>query len=180
MFELKQVDPAQYRQQTRRSTIVLSLFFLSLAMSLATLAVMLFGQPGGDNFRWNLAGVLAGLALTAALVRTTFSKQAWMAPAVYGWQLKRSLMSITNVMHHVTAGVAAGDPDALKLLRFYHLGIAQMYELDGNSSDQSQLARESLEHLQRMQTLDIEPDQRQLDPAWIQAVKGFAAKTTIN
>jgi hypothetical protein len=55
-----------------------------------------------------------------------------------------------------------------------------MYELDGNSSDQSQLARESLEHLQRMQTLDIEPDQRQLDPAWIQAVKGFAAKTTIN
>ena len=180
MFELKQVDPVRYRQQTRRSTIILSLLFLCLAMSLAALAVALFGEPGGDNFRWNLGGVLTALALTAALLRTTFSKQPWMAPAVSGWQLKRSLMSITNVMHHVNAGVSAGDPDALKLLRFYQLGIAQMYELDGNSSDQSQLARESLEHLQRLQTQGINPEQHRLDPAWVQAVKRFAAKAAIN
>lgn len=180
MFEIKPYDPQQYRQQTRRSSFILALIFLALAMSLAALFVAIFGEPDGDNFRWNVSGVLAGLAITAALLKGRFSKQPWMAAAVYGWQLKRSLMSVTNVMHHVTAGVSAGDSDALKLLRFYHLGIAQMYELDSNPSDQSQLARESLEHLQRMQTLGIDPDQSQLDSTWIQAVKRFPAKNTPN
>src|SRR3990167_4999345 len=157
-FEIKQLNPETYRQQTRRSTLILVLIFLSLAMLLATLAVQLFGTPGGDNFRWNLGGVIAGLVLTVALVRLQFWQQPWMAAAVYGWQLKRRLMSITNRMHHVSAGVAVHDPaamkllrfyhlgltqmQAMKLLRFYHLGLTQMHQLDGNSSALSQITAE--------------------------------------
>ena len=69
-----------------------------------------------------------------------------MAPAVYGWRLKRSLMSVTNIMHQVTAAVDKGDPVAMKVLRFYHLGLTQMHELDGNSSDHAQLHREVEAH----------------------------------
>jgi hypothetical protein len=97
-----------------------------------------------------------------------------MAPAVYSWQLKRSLMSITNVMHHVTAAVEQGDPVAMKLLRFYHLGLNQMHQLDGNSSDHSQLIREMDLHKQRMQALGIDTGQTRLDPAWLEAVKPAA------
>jgi hypothetical protein len=104
-------------------------------------------------------------------MRGTFWTQAWMAPAVYGWQLKRSLMSITNVMHQVTAAVDAGDPSAMKLLRFYHLGLSQMHQLDGNSSDHSQLIREMDLHKARMEALGIETEQTQLNPAWLDAVK---------
>jgi hypothetical protein len=43
--------------------------FIALAM-LSSLAVMLFGEAGGDNFRFNVAGVFAGVAITVALVRT--------------------------------------------------------------------------------------------------------------
>ncbi len=179
MFEIQPMNAEAYRQQTRRSTVMIALIFLALAMALSTLAVAVFGEPGGDNLRFNIGGVFAAVLVMVALMRQVFWTQPWMAPAVYSWQLKRSLMSITNVMHHVNAGVSAGDPGALKLLRFYQLGIAQMYELDGNSSDQSQLARESLEHLQRLQTQGINPEQQRLDPAWVQAVKRFAAKTTI-
>lgn len=175
MFEIKPLIPEKYRQQTRRSTLIIVLIFLVLGMLLATLAVWLLGEPGGDNFRWNLGGILAGLLLTVALVRFEFWQQPWMAPAVYGWQLKRRLMSITNVMHHVTAGVAAQDPSAMKLLRFYHLGLTQMHQLDGNSSALSQMIAEINRHKASMAALGMDTEQNQLDPAWLDTVKKASA-----
>ncbi len=171
MFEIQPKNAAAYRQQTRRSTIIIALIFLALAMVLSTAAVALFGEPGGDNLRFNVGGVFLAVLLMVALMRNTFWTQEWMAPAVYGWQLKRSLMSITNVMHQVTAAVEKEDPSAMKLLRFYHLGLSQMHELDGNSSDHSQLTREMDQHKARMEALGIATEQTRLDPAWIDAVK---------
>lgn len=173
MFELKSMSPEAYRQQTRRSTLYIALLFALLALVISGLAVMLAGVPGGDNFRLNLAGVIVALIVTVGLVRYVFWSQPWMAAAVYGWQLKRSLMRVTNVMHHVTAGVMAGDVSALKLLRFYHLGITQMYELDANSSALSQMVREIDLHKARLEALGIDTEQTRLDPAWIEKVKTF-------
>jgi hypothetical protein len=160
-----------YRQQTRRSTLIIALIFLALAMALSTVAVALFGEPGGDNLRFNIGGVFAAVLVMAALMRKLFWTQQWMAPAVYSWQLKRSLMSITNVMHHVTTAVQAGDPTAMKLLRFYHLGLNQMHQLDGNSSDHGQLIREMDQHKARMEALGIDIEQTRLNPQWLEAVK---------
>jgi hypothetical protein len=171
MFEIQPMNAQTYRQQTRRSTLIIALTFLVLAMVLSTLAVAVFGEPGGDNLRFNIGGVFAAVLVMVALMRKVFWTQAWMAPAVYNWQLKRSLMSVTNVMHHVTAAVEAGDPSAMKLLRFYHLGLNQMHQLDGNSSDHGQLRREMEQHEARMQALGVDIEQTRLDPAWLQAVK---------
>jgi hypothetical protein len=175
MFEIKQMNPETYRQQTRRSTLIIALSFALLAMLLSTLMVQLFGEPGGDNFRLNLAGVIAALLLSVALVRFKFCAQPWMASAVYGWQLKRSLMRVTNVMHHVTAGVLTNDPAAMQLLRFYHLGLTQMHQLDGNSSAINQTLRESEQHQVCMTALGMATDQYRLDPAWLAAVKKISA-----
>jgi hypothetical protein len=171
MFEIQPLNPEKYRQQTRRSTLIIVLIFLLLGMLLATLSVRLFGEPGGDNFRWNLGGIIVGLVLTVALVRGLFWQQPWMAAAVYGWQLKRRLISITNVMHHVSAGVAAQDPTAMKLLRFYHLGLTQMHQLDANSSALSQLVAEINQHREAMQALGLDTEQHQFNPAWLEAAK---------
>lgn len=173
MFEIKPMSPEAYRQQTRRSTLYIALAFAALALLISGLAVMAWGDAGGDNFRLNLAGVLVALLVTIALVRYLFWAQPWMAPAVYGWQLKRNLMRVTNVMHYVTAGVMAGDVSAMKLLRFYHLGITQMYQLDANSSALSQMVREIDLHKARLEALGIETGQARLDPAWLEAVKHF-------
>lgn len=175
MFEIQPQNPEIYRSQTRRSTIIIALIFIALAMLLSTAAVALFGEPGGDNFRFNVGGVFVAVLAMAALMRSVLWSQPWMAPAVYGWQLKRSLMSVTNVMHKVTAAVAKDDPSAIKLLRFYHLGLNQMHQLDGNSSDHSQLIREMDAHKARMEALGIDTQQTQLNPAWLEAVKQTAA-----
>lgn len=170
-FQIKPLNPQTYRRETRRATLVIALIFLVSAVGLSILATGLFGEPGGDNFRWNLGGVVAGLLLTAALVRTTFCAQPWMAASVYGWQLKRSLMSITNAMHQVEAGVAAGDPSAMKLLRFYHLGLTQMHQLDGNSSALAQMTRDIDRHREAMEARGMDTEQPRLEPTWLEAVK---------
>ena len=176
MFEITHVNPEKYRQQTRRITALVAAIFVVLAMTLAMLSVQLFGEPGSDdNFRWNLLGVLCALGLTVALVRLSFWSRPWMAPAVYGWRLKRSLMRVTNVMHHVKAGVAQGDASAMKLLRFYHLGVAQMHQLDGNTSELSQMQREIDAHCEAMQQQGLELEQRRLDAHWLEQVKAFRA-----
>jgi hypothetical protein len=171
MFEIQPMNADTFRRQTRRSTLIIALTFLVLAMALSTTAVALFGEPGGDNLRFNVGGVFVAVLLMAALMRGKFWHQAWMAPAVYGWRLKRSLMSVTNVMHQVTAAVEKDDPSAMKLLRFYHLGLNQMHELDGNSSDHSQLIREMDLHKERMEALGLDIEQTRLNPAWLEAVK---------
>jgi hypothetical protein len=170
-FEIKQQNPETYRRQTRRSTLIIALIFAVLAVGLSVVAVKLFGEPGGDNFYLNLGGVIVGLAVTVALVRFKFWSQPWMAPAVYGWQLKRSLMSVTNVMHQVTSGVKVNDPNAMKLLRFYQLGLTQMHALDGNTGAHSQAVREMDEHKARMEALGLEVELYSLDPAWLAGVK---------
>ena len=146
MFAIKPMDPHTYRQQTRRSTLIIVVLFVLLTMLLSTGAVSLLGQPGGDNFRYNLA-------------------------AVYGWQLKRNLMRVTNVMHQVTSGVSANNPAAMKLLRFYHLGLLQMHQLDGNTSALSSLTREIDQHREQMEAQGLDLDQTRFDSAWLTSLK---------
>ena len=174
MFEIQPFDPATYRQQTRRSTLIVAVIFVAMAMLLSSLAVMLFGTPGGDNFRWNAGGVVLAVVLCAALFKVKLWSQPWMAAAVYGWQLKRALMSVTNVMHDVEAGVKAHNPDAMKLLRFYHQGLSQMYVLEANTSSLSQMTAEIEAHKEAMQRLTLETDQPRLNPQWLVAVRGSA------
>lgn len=173
LFEIQPMNPELYRQQTRRSTFVLAAIFLVLAMLCATASTQLLGTPGGDNFKWNLLGVLLGLALSVLLVRQQLWARPFMAAAVYGWRLKRSLMRVTNVMHQVKAGVAAGDASAMRLLRFYHLGVSQMHQLDGNSSDLSQMVREIDAHREAMLAQGLEVEQNRLEAEWLDAVKVF-------
>ena len=80
-------------------------------------------------------------------------------------------MSVTNVMHKVTERVQANDPSAIKLLRFYHLGLTQMHALDANSSAQVQLIGEIEAHKAKMQALGMDTEQTRLDPAWLDHVK---------
>lgn len=174
MFEIKPWNPETYRQQTRRSTLIIAVGFIVLAMALSGLAVLVFGTPGGDNFRYNLGGVIAAVIASAALMKLKLWDQPWMAAAVYGWQLKRNLMRVTNVMHQVTDAVQAGNPQAMKLLRFYHLGLTQMHQLDGNSSSLSQMVHEIDRHKERMEALGLDIEQNRLDPQWLAALKAKA------
>lgn len=99
-----------------------------------------------------------------------------MASAAYGWRLKRSLMRVTNMMHQVRAGVSAGDPAAIKLLRFYHLGLTQMHQLDGNLTGLSDSVAEIDRHREAMEALGMDIEQNRLESEWLERVGRIEAK----
>ncbi|WP_218563909.1 DUF3087 family protein [Marinospirillum perlucidum] len=170
-FCLQEIDPLHYRRQTRKSSWVIIAVFAALGMLLSQLLVILLGSEGGNNFRWNLLGVILAVGCTYLLVRYYLSQQPLMKEAVYGWHLKRNLMRITNVMHRLKPLAEAGDAEALKLLRFYHLAVEQMHRLDGDESNSLEIKAEKKHFEERMQELGLDSEQTCLDPAWLAAVK---------
>lgn len=172
-FRLEERNPEAFRAATRKASIRIIVVFALSAMLLSTLLVSFFGDSAGDNFKWNLTGVILGLLLTAALVGGLFRKQQWMDASVYGWRLKRSLMSITNQMHQLKAAVARHDPQAMLLLRFYHLALHQMHQLDGNSSGASDLVQEMNLHADAMTAMQLELEQPELNPDWLAHLKSL-------
>ncbi len=176
-FQISSISPEDYRQQTRKSAMVLIAVFATSAMLLSTVLVMLFGGQGDSNFKWNFSGVILGLLFTIALLNAVFKKQKFMRASVYGWHLKRSLMSVTNIMHHVKAAAAQNDETAMKTLRFYHLGLLHMHKLDGNSSGEDiELVREMNDLQQQMQDANIDCEQTTLLPEWIDYIKQLNKK----
>ena len=169
MFEIQPMNAEQYRQQTRRSTLILCVILAALCTLRAALSLNLFGEPGGNNFRWNLGGVIAGLLLTITVVRLYLWQQPWMAAAVYGFRLKRNLMKVTNILHKVEARVADGDHTAMRVLRFYHLGLMQMHKLEDNQTAISDMVKQIDQHHERMLAAGLDPEQNRLDPAWLEA-----------
>lgn len=167
MFTIQPMDAEYYRSQTRRSTLIICAILAALCFLMASASIALFGSDQGSNFRWNLAGVIAGLLLTIAVVRFYLWERPWMAPAAYGFRLKRNLMKVTNILHQVEAGAAANDPVAMRLLRFYHLGLLQMHTLEGNSTALSDMVGKIDLHRARMLEQGLAPEQNSLDPAWL-------------
>lgn len=171
MFNLQEIDPNNYRQRTRKSSLILIIVFASLGMGLSSLLVIIWGTPGGNHFRLNLLGVLLGLGITFLLVKMVFSKQPFMREAVYGWHLKRNLMRVTNNMHKIKVLAITSQPEALKLLHFYHLALEQMHRLEGDDTALLELKVEKLATEETMQHLGIETNLNHLDPSWLQAIE---------
>lgn len=171
IFTLESRDPVQFRQDTRKSNLIIMVTFAVIAMTLATLSVQIFGNPEGGNFIWNLSGIIAGVLVTTGVFKLYFWQQPWMDSARYGWQLKRSLMSVTNILHEVKAGVERDNPTAMRVLRFYHQGLEQMYRLENNESELHDLKQESHNHREKMLSQGLEPEQPSLDPRWIEQLK---------
>ncbi|SFX33768.1 DUF3087 family protein [Marinospirillum alkaliphilum] len=167
MFELQPLDPDNYRQQTRKSSLILIVLFAATGMLLSSLLVLLWGTPGGNNFRLNLLGVALSLGSTLLLVRFYLKDQPFMREAVYGWHLKRNLMRVTNVMHRVKPLAETDHPRALQILRFYQLALEQMHQLEGNDTGLLELKVEKQQTAERMQALGLDPNQTRLDARWI-------------
>lgn len=171
MFSLQNLDPAEYRQRTRKSSLILIVVFAALGMGLSSLLVIVWGTPGGNNMRLNIMGVLLGLVVTLLLIKLVFSKQPFMKEAIYGWYLKRNLMRMTNKMHNIKEQAAANQHDALKLLRFYHLALEQMHRLEGDDTALLELKADKLATEEKMLNLGISTAGDYLDLTWLQALE---------
>ena len=176
-FRLQEINPQDFRRQTRNASIRIMLVFAASAMLLSAGLVSWLGAAGDSNFKWNLTGVILGLLFTSALVAGLFHKQQWMAASVYGWRLKRCLMRITNQMHHLKKAVEQEDTQAMQILSFYHLALYHMHQLDGNASAASELVHEMNTHRDAMTKLQLPLEQHELKSEWLPHIKALSQQS---
>lgn len=133
MFELQAIDPKVYRQQTRKSTYIIMAIFAVLGLTFARLSLHFLGPYNNNPFVLNMIGALFGLFLTFWIIKQFYLDSDWMKEAMYAWRLKRTLMKISNKMAPLQQAIAEDDPRAVQIMRFYHLGLKQMNQLENNS-----------------------------------------------
>lgn len=169
MFQIQAIDPQHYRTSTRNATIRIMALFILVGFSTSYGFYSLFDNPP-NPLTLQIIGALIGLGLVFWITATFFKHQPWMKEAMYGWQLKRSLMHLTNAMQSLQKGVDADDIEAMKLMRFYHLGVTQMYTLEQNTTGLIDLKAERDALAARLQRLGVDPEQTCFELAKLKAV----------
>lgn len=167
MFTIEEIDPKEYRKKTRNATLIIMAMFIVIGMITASLTVHYLAPYNDNRIVLNFMGAFIGLIITFMIVKTFFINKPWMAEAMYGWKLKRNLMKIYNVLEALKTKVAEGNTEAMKVMRFYHLGQEQMNHLENNSHAQIELLAEKNLHEQKMLSLGLEINQLSFDPQQI-------------
>jgi len=171
MFKIESVDPVYYRKKTRNATLTIMAVFIVIGFAFASLTVHYLGDFSNNKLVLNLMGAFVGLILTAYIIKTFFADKPWMKESMYAWRLKRSLMYITNVLDKVQEAAKKNDPHALKVMRFYHLGLEHMHQLEANSSASIDIITEKKEVEEKIAELGLELNQTEFDPAWVERYK---------
>ena len=171
MFKIEGIDPVYYRKQTRKSTMIIMAIFIVIGFCLARLAVIYLGEYSDNQIILNFIGAFAGLLITFWIVNSFFKNASWMKEAMYAWRLKRHIMYIYNAMSLLQKAVDQGDVEAIKILRFYQLGTEQMYTLDNNVHDLSELRVQMEELESKMNAIGIEVNQTEFDMKSVDAYR---------
>ncbi|MCF6254040.1 MAG: DUF3087 domain-containing protein [Thiomicrorhabdus sp.] len=171
MFKIEPMDPAYYRKKTRNATLIIMAVFIVIGFGFASLTVHYLGDLSNNKLVLNLMGAFVGLMFTAYIIKKFFAHKPWMKESIYAWQLKRSLMHVTNVLKQVQEAAKKNDPHALKVMRFYHLGLEQMHKLEANSSALIDIVAEKKEIEEKIKELGLELNQIEFDPQWVERYK---------
>ncbi len=177
MFKIQDINPELYRRNTRNATLRIMGLFIVIGFTTSYFFPRLFGENPHNLLTLQIMGALIGLALVFWISAKFFKHQAWMKEVMYGWQLKRSLMHITNAMRPLQEKVAEGDIEAMKILRFYHLGVTQMYTLEQNTSGLIDLKAEKEQLEAKMRELGLDTEQTEFQLSKLKAVVGEQEKS---
>ncbi|QBZ83367.1 hypothetical protein GHNINEIG_01419 [Hydrogenovibrio crunogenus] len=171
MFQIEEIDPKYYRKQTRNATLKIMAMFLVIGMITATTFVEYLGAYSSNLIVLNLLGAFVGLVITGFIVKFFFKDKPWMYEAMYAWRLKRNLMQISNLIDTVKAEAKQNNENALKILRFYHLGLTQMHQLEDNNHALIDLKAEKEQLVQQMINLGYDIDQTSFDASQLEEFK---------
>lgn len=177
MFKIQDINPEEYRRNTRNATLRIMGLFIVVGFITSYFFPRLFGENPHNLLTLQIMGALIGLGVVFWITAKFFKHQAWMKEAMYGWQLKRSLMHITNAMRPLQEKVEAGDVEAMKLMRYYHLGITQMYTLEQNTSGLIDLKVEREQLEAKMRELGLDTEQTEFQLSKLKAVVGELEKS---
>ena len=150
-MKLKEINKARYRKHLNIVIAILIVSLMALALLFGQAFIALFADAGGDNFKFNLAGVVvAGLICLKGL--HGFKDHDFMVEVYYVWQLKQSLNKIFRKLKKIEEARDSNEDSkrnvmALTILTYYYAASEQLFKLDDNTItlDSLSLASQTLQ-----------------------------------
>jgi hypothetical protein len=138
-MQLQIIDKALYRKRLNILIAINLVVLLVTSLSVSNIFIAFFGSAvDGDNFWWNVVGVLSGLIVMAGLSKFLVNKP-FMAEINYVRSLKREMNRIYRSSKKVQTGVDENNEVALIITYFNLQASKQVYELDNNTLTMDEL-----------------------------------------
>lgn len=154
-MKLQTIDKALYRKRLNILIAINIAVLLITSLSVSNILIALLGsEVDGDNFWWNLLGVIAGLAVMAGLFKILVTKP-FMGEINYVRQLKQEMNRIYRHSKVVQAGVEANNKSALIISYFNLQASKQVYELDNNTLTMDELNEKIRLLDERLESLEL-------------------------
>jgi hypothetical protein len=132
-MKLQTIDKVLYRKRLNIVLITSIAVLLIISLGVSNILIALFGSGiEGDNFWWNVMGVVAGAVVIAGLLKLVSTKP-FMAEINYVRSLKREMNRIYRSSKKVQAAADENNKAALIITYFNLQASKQVYELDNNT-----------------------------------------------
>jgi len=138
-MKLQTIDKALYRKRLNILLVISIAVLLVTSLSVSNILIAFFGsEVDGDNFWWNLVGVVSGLAVISALFKIMAGKP-FMAEVNYVRGLKKEMNRIYRSSKKLQAALEANDKNAIIISYFNLQASKQVYQLDNNTLTMDEL-----------------------------------------
>lgn len=138
-MQLREIDKVLYR---KRMNIILActvIILLVTSLTVSNTLIAAFGsEVDGDNFWWNVIGVIAGLSVVGIAYKI-FGKSSLMDEVNYVRNLKAEMNRIYRSSKKINAALEEDDKTAMIISYFNLQASKQVYQLDNNTLTMDEL-----------------------------------------
>ena len=131
-FQLIDVNKTRYRKHLNVIIVGFIAVFALLAVGFGSVLIAIFSEPGANNFKLNVIGVVIALAVCAAIL-AKLKHHDYFTEVYYIWQLKQIQNRIFRKLTVIKKGAEQGQSNAISVLYFYYLSLQKIYLLDDNT-----------------------------------------------
>lgn len=138
-MKLKTIDKSLYRKRLNILIAISIVLLMAVSLSVSSSLIAIWGsEVDGDNFIWNLIGVIAG-GLVVFGVLKVLSTKPFMAEVNYVRGLKHEMNRIYRSSKKLEAAIESNNEKALIVSYFNLQASKQVYELDNNTLTMDEL-----------------------------------------
>ena len=166
-MKLQDINKSRYRKHINIVIVALIVSLMAMALSFGQLFIAMLGSEGGDNFIFNVSGVVLA-SVICLLVLLNIRQHEFMTEVYYVWQLKQGMNKIYRKLKKVEAAKDEGDIDAIIVLNFYYAASNQLFKLDDNTITMDSLQIEINKLQELIESKNLKISTQDYDPSMLE------------
>jgi DUF3087 family protein len=153
-MKLIDINKARYRKHLNIIIISFIATFTLLSVVFGQSLIAIFSDGSGNNFRFNLAGVILGLLACAAILNQ-LRNHSFFYEVYYVWQLKQIINRIFRKLKSLKSAANNNDVNALIILNYYYHASLKLYLLDDNTLTLSTINKDLTKTQEKIASLNL-------------------------